>query len=316
MAAMVAVPIVARQVVRGTTGRAPFPEIDPYEVAYLTGGAKRAAEVAIAEFTHSGALRVDSPGQVHKADPAAGAASLATTRYGIELGSVADRLTTAGARNTLAGCPGIARIRGRLRADGLIMSDALVTIPRLVALVVTLALLVTGFLRLNEGQANHRPVGSLTNLLTWSVIIGIVALIIQWRSGPTSRRGKAALRNARQARRTGQVPAPPSGLQPGGFQSDRFQPEGFMPGGFGPEMTRPVHGVFPVGEAGIGAALFAPVLLGVALGGLTQVPDAGLRSALMAGLPSPSSGGSSSSCGSNSSCGGSSCGGGGSSCGG
>ena len=302
---MVAIPIVARQVVRGTAGHASFPEIDPYEVAYLTGGAKRAAEVAIAEFTHSGALRVDSTGQVHKADPAAGA-SLATTRYGIELGSVADLLTTAGARNTLAGCPGIARIRGRLRADGLIMSDARVAIPRLAAIAVTVALLVTGFLRLNEGQANHRPVGSLTNLLTWSVIIGIIALIIQWKLGPTNRRGKAALRNARQARRTGQVPAPASGLQP----------ESFGPGGFGPEMTRPMHGVFPVSDAGIGAALFAPVLLGVALGGLTQVPDADLRSALMAGLPSPSSGGSSSSCGSNSSCGGSSCGGGGSSCGG
>jgi len=313
---MVAVPIVARQVVRGTTGRAPFPEIDPYEVAYLTGGVKRAAEVAIAEFTHSGALRVDSTGQVHKADPAAGAASLATTRYGIELGSVADLLTTAGARQALAGCPGIARIRGRLRADGLIMSGAQVAIPRLVAVVVTVALLVTGFLRLNEGQANHRPVGSLTNLLTWSVIIGIVALIIQWKLGPTNRRGKAALRNARQARRAGQVPAPAGGLQPEGFQSGGFPPEGFGPGVFGPDMTRPMHGVFPVGDAGMGAALFAPVLFGVALGGLTEVPDAGLRSALIAGLPSPSSGGSSSSCG-GSSCGGSSCGGGGgSSCGG
>ena len=314
---MVAVPIVARQVVRGTAGRAPFPEIDPYEVAYLTGGAKRAAEVAIAEFTHSGALRVDSTGQVHKADPAAGAASLATTRYGIELGSVADLVTTAGAREVLARCPGIARIRGRLRADGLIMSGARVAIPRLAALVVTVALLVTGFLRLNEGQANHRPVGSLTNLLTWSVIIGIVALIIQWKLGPTNRRGKAALRNARQAQRAGQVPAPASGFQPGGFQSDGLQPGGFGPGGFGPEM-RPMHGVFPVAGAGMGAALFAPVLLGVALGGLTQVPDEGLRSALMAGLPSPSSGGSGSSCGSSSSCGGSSCGGGGggSSCGG
>jgi hypothetical protein len=71
-----------------------------------------------------------------------------------------------------------------------------------------------------------------------------------------------------------------------------------------------------VGDAGMGAALFAPVLFGVALGGLTEVPDAGLRSALIAGLPSPSSGGSSSTCG-GSSCGGSSCGGGGgSSCGG
>ena len=185
------------------------------------------------------------------------------------------------------------------------MSDARVAIPRLASVAATVALLVTGFLRLNEGQANHRPVGSLTNLLTWSVIIGIIALIIQWKLGPTNRRGKAALRNAGQARRTGQVPAPASGLQPGGFQSDGFQPESFGPGGFGPEMTRPMHGVFPANDAGTGAALFAPVLLGVALGGLTQVPDADLRSALMAGLPSPSSGGSSSSCGSSpSSCGG------------
>jgi hypothetical protein len=77
-----------------------------------------------------------------------------------------------------------------------------------------------------------------------------------------------------------------------------------------------MHGVFPVGAAGMGVALLVP-MLEVALGGLNQVPDAGLRSALMAGLPSPSSGGGSSSYG-GSSCGGSSCGGGGggSSCGG
>jgi hypothetical protein len=93
MVAMVAVPIVVRQVVLGTPGRAPSREIDPYELAYLSGGAERAADVAIAEFTHCGAL------------------------------------------------------------------------------------LVAGILRYREGVANGRPVGSLTTLLIWSVIIGIVALL-------------------------------------------------------------------------------------------------------------------------------------------
>src|SRR5579862_9521157 len=122
MVTMLAVPIVVRQVVLGTRGRQPSRAIDPYELAYLSGGAERAADVAIAEFTQSGALRVDSMGQVHKAGPVVGTASLASAKYGIELGVVADRQTTAGARRALAGSRGIAAIRSGLRADGLIMS--------------------------------------------------------------------------------------------------------------------------------------------------------------------------------------------------
>ena len=85
MVAMLAVPIVVRQVVLGTSGRQPSRALDPYELAYLSGGADRAADVAIAEFTHSGALRVDSTGRLSRADLAAGAATLAAARHGIDL---------------------------------------------------------------------------------------------------------------------------------------------------------------------------------------------------------------------------------------
>src|SRR6516164_9430806 len=48
----------------------PAPVLDAYEVGYLAGGAQRAAEVVIGELTASGALGVDSAGQISQAEPA------------------------------------------------------------------------------------------------------------------------------------------------------------------------------------------------------------------------------------------------------
>ena len=62
----IVIPFIIRQVIRGLPGRRTRRELDPYEVGYLVGGPRRAAEVVIAEGVDCGALRVDSTGKVTK----------------------------------------------------------------------------------------------------------------------------------------------------------------------------------------------------------------------------------------------------------
>lgn len=63
----IVIPLIIRQVIRGLPGRRIRCELDPYEVGYLVGGPRRAAEVVIAEGVDCGALRVDSSGRVTRA---------------------------------------------------------------------------------------------------------------------------------------------------------------------------------------------------------------------------------------------------------
>src|SRR5262249_61996577 len=63
----IVIPLIIRQVIRGLPGRRIRCELDPYEVGYLVGGPRRAAEVVIAEGVDCGALRVDSSGRVARA---------------------------------------------------------------------------------------------------------------------------------------------------------------------------------------------------------------------------------------------------------
>jgi uncharacterized protein (TIGR04222 family) len=270
-------------------------ELDPYEVAYLAGGSARAADVAIAELTHSGALRVDSRGRLSMADPAAAAASLASTRYGIVPARLPDGLRTVTTRLYLRKSPGIAAIGGRLRAAGLMMSGRRAATPPLVMVILAAALLVTGALRIHEGVTNHRPVGNLSALVFVTVVIALFFSVILSVLSRTTTLGRACLRDLRQARSSGAF-ASPAGAGPA------------YPGS-----AYPASGL----ASGLAAPLGGAMMFGVALAGFAAVEDPGLRSALFAGLPAASSGSSSgSSCGSSSSCGGggSSCGGGG--CGG
>jgi uncharacterized protein (TIGR04222 family) len=129
------------------------------------------------------------------------------------------------------------------------------------------ALLVTGVLRIQEGSHNHRPTGYLSMLFAVSVLICFALLrSMVIRPPRATRLGAVYLRRLRKAQRAGF--AAPFGPALAGA---------FAPGaqGFAPGMT-----------AG-GAALF-----GVALLGFAAVPDADLRSALLAGMPTSSSGSS------------------------
>ena len=69
-AAIVAVIIIVllfRRAMRRVPGASPARELSPYEVGYLSGGPRRAAEVIIAELAGTGALRVDSRGRLSEA---------------------------------------------------------------------------------------------------------------------------------------------------------------------------------------------------------------------------------------------------------
>jgi len=70
-AVVMVVPIVLRLLVRFVSSGGADRQLDPYEVGYLAGGPTRAAQVVIADFVASGAVRVDSSGRVSVADQAA-----------------------------------------------------------------------------------------------------------------------------------------------------------------------------------------------------------------------------------------------------
>jgi uncharacterized protein (TIGR04222 family) len=130
--------------------RVPGLVLDAYEVGYLAGRAERAAEVVIGELTASGALRVDSVGQISQAGPTALAAWSATCAHGIAAYAVPDGLSTVKVRERLAKDPGIVAIGERLHAERLI-ADSWVIAARRTAWALWLALMVAGALRLAEG---------------------------------------------------------------------------------------------------------------------------------------------------------------------
>ena len=155
--------------------QAPAPVLDAYEVGYLAGGAQRAAEVVIGELTASGALRVDSSGQIGQADPAQLAAWSAACAHGIAAHAVPDGLSTQKVMKRLAKDPGIVAIGVRLRAERLLIARSWVIAAQVTAWALWLALMVAGALRFAEGAHNHRPIGDLAKFYLLTVLLGIVS---------------------------------------------------------------------------------------------------------------------------------------------
>ena len=334
LAAFVAAPWLLALLAR-TFGTAspgvPAPVLDAYEVGYLAGGAQRAAEVVIGELTASGALRVDSAGQISQADPAELAAWSATCAHGIAAQAIPDGLSTQKVRQPLAKDPGMVAIGVRLRAERLLIARSWIIAARVTALALWLVLMVAGALRLAEGAHNHRPIGDLAMLYLATVILGIFSLgwlkRLQWMrtragAGYLTRLGQrevqkqaadqlAAQRDAEQAaqraerkarragrhafRRGGTLPAGDAAIPSPAF-AEATVPEQ-EPAGSAP--ARPTASLPSLAAAGDAA------LLGIALAGLGAMEDPTLRTALLAGMPASGGGGG---------CGGGGCGGGG--CGG
>jgi uncharacterized protein (TIGR04222 family) len=179
MAAFVAAPrlfVLFGRAFGTASPRAPGLILDAYEVGYLAGRAERAAEVVIGELTASGALRVNSAGQISRAGPAALAEWSATCAHGIAAYAVPDGLSIENVRERLARDRGIVAIGERLRAERLLIADSWVIAARRTAWALWLALMVAGALRLAEGAYNRRPFADLADLYLLTVFLGICSL--------------------------------------------------------------------------------------------------------------------------------------------
>ena len=296
-AVVLVVPFLLRLLIRFGSSADPERQLGPYEAGYLAGGPTRAAQVVIADFAASGAVRVDSSGRVTGADRAAldrqsaflseGVASAATPfpELWLPAGVLVHQF-----QDKIAKLPGLAAIKARLRAEGLLVPPARAAMVWVVSLTMWAALFVTGGLRLAEGAHNHRPIGDLQGLVVLSAFACLFSLLSSGSrlANLTTFRGARVLRRLRSAERRREKDAawqsPGAAVSAPGLAGNGF--------GFGPGVES--------------AALF-----GVALAGFAAVSDGSMRSALLAGLPSSSGG---SSCGGGGGCGGGGCGGGG--CGG
>jgi uncharacterized protein (TIGR04222 family) len=294
------VPFLLRLLIRFASSADADRQLHPYEVGYLAGGPTRTAQVVIAGFTASGAVRVDSSGRVTVADRAALGRRSAFLSEG-----VADAPTLfpelwlpAGVsvpqfQGKIAQLSAIAAIQGRLQADGFLVSRTRSAMVRNVSLTLWAALFVTGGLRLAEGALNHRPIHDLEGLVVLCVFFCLYSVAAgNWirPTDLTTFRGAGLLRRLRSTERHREKEA--------ARQSRRgvavFSP-GLAGNGFGP------------GTGTESAALF-----GVALAGFAAIADESTRSALLAHLPR-FYGGSSCGGGGGGGCGG---GGGGGGCGG
>ncbi len=288
-AVVMVVPFLLRLLIRLDSSADADRQLDPSEVGYLAGGPTRAAQVVIADFVASGAVRADSSGRVTVADRAAFDRQSAFLTEGVA-GAAApfpELWMPAGVsvhqlQSKIARLPVIAAIKARLRAEGLLVSPARTAMVVLVSLTLWAALFVTGGLRLAEGSHNHRPINDLQSLVILSALVCFFSLIASWSrlTNLSTFRGARLLRRLRSAERHGEKEA--AWLSRRGAAA--FSP-GLAGNGFG-----------------FGAGVESAALFGVALAGFAAVEDESMRSALLAGLPSSSGG---------SSCGGGSCGGGG-----
>jgi uncharacterized protein (TIGR04222 family) len=301
MAAVIVIPLLARQVIRRLAGGRRQPaeaagELDVYQAGYLAGGPRRAAQVIVAELTQAGALRVSSQGQVSLADPGLAAASPAVRVHGVRTDLIPFGDSTQAVLKALARDEGVKATGRELGAAGLVVLPARQRPVFVIAAVLIGALHAAAIARFMEAAANHRPAGDLTALFILSLVMSVI-LVVRLRRQPWLTPGGAAcLRRLHQAGQDAiSVPTAPYPAFAGdGVAEDSVAGDG------SPGAGLPGSGFPGAGEA---------ALLGVALLGFTALTDTELRGALLAGMPSPGSGG-----GGGGGCGGGGCGGGG--CGG
>ena len=318
------VPFLLRLLIRFASSADAGRPLDPYEVGCLAGGPARAAQVVIADFAASGAVRVDSSGRVSVADRTAFERQSAFLTAGVDprqlgglRGSILEGVTgvatpfpelwmPAGVsvhqlQGKIERLPAIAASKARLRAEGLLVSRARTAMVWIVSLSLWTALFVAGGLRLAEGSRNHRPISDLQSLVILSALACLVSLVANGKllAGLTTFRGAGLVRRLRSAERRSEKEAARQRRRGAAVYSPGLAGDGFGSGGTG------------FGGTGFGGGTGSAALFGVALAGFAAVEDESMRSALLAGLPSSSGG---SSCGGGGGCGGGGCGGGG--CGG
>ena len=151
--------------------------LDPYEVAYLTGGDEPAADAAIASLVHRGAVTVYPAERMIKAREA-----MPPGLHRLERAVAPDteakeyERTIAAARK--AAKPALEVTRKRLATLGLLMDDGPVWSARLLQTIPILTVLLLGLAKIQVGLSRDKPVGFLVVLclVTGLIEFGFVVM--------------------------------------------------------------------------------------------------------------------------------------------
>ncbi|HVG17526.1 MAG TPA: TIGR04222 domain-containing membrane protein [Blastocatellia bacterium] len=172
LAVAVAACLLIRRMMNGPGGDAPplAARLDPYEVAYLAGGANLATDTALATLVQRGQLAVDTaqrrviarselPPSAHHFERTVYSN---TSRQGISI----DAIRTNSSH-------GVESLAARLKAHGLVLSDEQARQLRLLSACLMMIVTLFGVIKILVGVARGRPVGFLFFLCA---ISGFVAL--------------------------------------------------------------------------------------------------------------------------------------------
>ncbi len=146
-------------------------ELDPYEVAYLAGGPRRAINTAVTSLVQAGQLTVASltPLRLSRAeDVAAGTSPLEEAVF---WKFRPDRDGDAGTKAHRGGRQSCAALRDSLREDGLVVSHSRNLVGIGVPLVVMLAVLLFGAAKVAIGLDRGRPIGFLVVLCIGNAVV-------------------------------------------------------------------------------------------------------------------------------------------------
>lgn len=176
--------------------------LDPYEAAWLSGGARRMTATAIATLAGRGVLLARPAGVVSTSPPIGVNMSVPPdARHPAEqacLSAIADGGLRFGAAN-MAVEPVAWRCEQRLIAAGIATDDSALPVPRALALAGATLLLLAEVGRLAAALGTSRPVGLLVVLM---ILEAALIFIVSQRLGRAGSRAEAVLKRLRLANGT------------------------------------------------------------------------------------------------------------------
>jgi uncharacterized protein (TIGR04222 family) len=186
-----------RSAARGASGALPSGiHLDPYQIAYLNGGATHAVNAAIAALYHRDILQVnESDATVKVLQPQAQLPhpleqAVHNAAYANGTGRVAVRDVRAAVAKT------VERLADGLKKSGLLVADDDARRARVRSTLVALAVPAMGAVKVVVGLSRNRPV---TFLVLACVFTAIVAVALFARRPHRTRRGDSALRGLRSS---------------------------------------------------------------------------------------------------------------------
>jgi uncharacterized protein (TIGR04222 family) len=180
----------------GPAGPGSGEALDPYEAAYLNGGAELVAAAALASLKQALAIRVSGGQPVASGQLPAGAHAVERDVFRALQGlppTGAPRALRSRMRSLAADLPAVMALRVGLEQRGLARSDKQRSRARWVWLWL-LPVLALGSMRLGAGVSNAKPVGFLTVLVILSAALTLAMAAPPRRATPAGRQLLARLR--------------------------------------------------------------------------------------------------------------------------